>query len=276
MATRLHVIPNGWNENDLAHIVLNPHLGTDINRTPAAEWVKVPIWSVLVEADGVRILFDTASHPQAMSERWPANQRALTPYHCPDDQLLLPSLARLGLSPGDVDIVIASHLHEDHAGGLEFFPDSRIYVQQRELENAMVLYATRPETQMGAYIKRDIARWLEIGLHWAIVPDDGNEVPIAPGVTVLNLGAGHTFGMLGLLVELPGSGSVILVSDAIMSAENYGPPVRLNGFPYDSVGIRNTTERVRRLAAEYDAQVWFGHDMSQFETLRTGLDDWYE
>lgn len=274
---KLHVIPNGWNENDLAHIVLNPHLGTDTDRSPRAEWVRVPIWSVLIETDdGRKILFDTASHPEAMTERWPANQRSLTPYTCPEKELLVPSLARLGVQPEDIDVVIASHLHEDHAGGLEFFPNATAYVHENELKNALLLHATRPETEMGAYIKRDIQKWLELGLRWRPVTPEEGDVEIAPGVTVLNWGPGHTFGMLGLHVQLPKTGSIILCSDAILSAANYGPPAQLNGFPYDSLRVLATTELVRRMAKKHNAAVWFGHDMEQFASLTHASDGYYD
>jgi glyoxylase-like metal-dependent hydrolase (beta-lactamase superfamily II) len=274
---RLYVIANGWNENDLANLVLNPHLGTDGDRYPRPEWVKAPIWSVLVETDdGHRILFDTASHPRAMSERWPQGQREKTPYHCPPEQELLPSLLRLGLSPDDIDIVVASHLHEDHAGGLEFFPQSTIYVHENEIKNTLLLHATTPEESMGAYIGRDIDQWLAAQLHWEVVESDSEDREIAQGVRLLNFGPGHTYGMLGLLVALPRTGNIILCSDAIMSAVNYGPPIQLNGFPYDSLGIVRTTRRVHALADRHRAQVWFGHDQAQFETLTLSDQGYYD
>ena len=42
-------------------------------------------------------------------------------------------LGKLGLAPADVDAVIVSHLHFDHAGGLEFVKHADVYVQAAEL-----------------------------------------------------------------------------------------------------------------------------------------------
>jgi glyoxylase-like metal-dependent hydrolase (beta-lactamase superfamily II) len=43
-------------------------------------------------------------------------------------------LARVGLSPEDVDIVIFTHLHPDHVGYAKRFTNARLIVQSAELE----------------------------------------------------------------------------------------------------------------------------------------------
>jgi glyoxylase-like metal-dependent hydrolase (beta-lactamase superfamily II) len=48
-------------------------------------------------------------------------------------------MSRLGFSPEDVDTVILTHNHFDHAGGVRFFPNAHVYLQAREVHN--YLYA---------------------------------------------------------------------------------------------------------------------------------------
>jgi hypothetical protein len=48
--------------------------------------------------------------------------------------------------------------------------------------------------------------------------------------------------MLGLYVELPRSGNFLLVADAIYTADNAGPPNRLPGLVYDSLGYVATVK----------------------------------
>ncbi|MFX8389431.1 N-acyl homoserine lactonase family protein, partial [Acinetobacter baumannii] len=88
---------------------------------------------------------------------------------------------------------------------------------------------------------------------------------LAEGIKVLNFGSGHAWGMLGLHVELPETGGIILASDAIYTAESYGPPIKPPGIIYDSLGYMNTVEKIRRIAKETNSQVWFGHDSEQFK-----------
>ena len=44
------------------------------------------------------------------------------------------ALARLGVSPGLVSQVVVTHLHYDHVGNLDAFPDAELVVHERELD----------------------------------------------------------------------------------------------------------------------------------------------
>ena len=98
---------------------------------------------------------------------------------------------------------------------------------------------------------------------------------LCPGVRILDLGSGHSFGMLALHVEL-NCGSYLLVSDAAYSAVHYGPPVELSGVVYDVEGYFAAIETIRAYAADHDAVVLFGHDMKQFQSLIKSDDGYYE
>jgi glyoxylase-like metal-dependent hydrolase (beta-lactamase superfamily II) len=45
-------------------------------------------------------------------------------------------LARFGVKPDQITLVINTHLHVDHCGGNGFFANARFLVQERELEYA--------------------------------------------------------------------------------------------------------------------------------------------
>ena len=55
-------------------------------------------------------------------------------------EILLASLAEEGLKPEDIDTVIYTHLHNDHAGNADLFPDAVTYVQKAEYDNMLSPY----------------------------------------------------------------------------------------------------------------------------------------
>jgi len=56
------------------------------------------------------------------------------------------ALAAVNADPRDIDTVIITHLHYDHAGGLHFFPNATFHLQSRELvwANAPVISHDSP------------------------------------------------------------------------------------------------------------------------------------
>lgn len=70
--------------------------------------------------------------------------------------------------------------------------------------------------------------------------------------------------------------SLVYNSPFWIIGSKYGPPVRPPGIMYDSIGYRNTVEKIRTLAARTKSQVWFGHDGNQFNEVRKSTEGYYE
>jgi len=246
------------------------------NPNRPAEWIEFPIYAVYVDHPDGKIVFDTGCNPNAMGPngRWPEPTQNAFPFIGGEECYLPHRLEQLNVGPDDIRYVVVSHLHLDHAGCLEYFRKSQIIVHDDELSGALKLYAMHQ--RLGAYIWEDIDAWIRNELHWWPVQRDEGDLPLVDGVTILNFGSGHAFGMLGLHVQLPETGGVILASDAIYCSQNYGPPVKPSGILYDSLGYLRTVERIRRLAGATKSQVWFGHDAEQFATLIKSTEGYYE
>lgn len=124
---------------------------------------------------------------------------------------LLENLARHGVAPDDVDVVILTHLHFDHAGGATLrtsdgqlrptFPRARYLVQRVEWETAV---AELPELK-GAYFQDDLAPLAEAD-QLALVDGD---VSLVRGIRARVTG-GHTRGHQALLLESGGETAVYL------------------------------------------------------------------
>ena len=125
---------------------------------------------------------------------------------------LINRLDQIGVKPEEIDHVIISHMHNDHAGCIESFPNARFWVHEDEFAAAMQAYAVK--NYECSFVIKDINSWIEKKIDWYFIKRHQDNLPIADGLTLMNLGAGHSHGMLAIHAMLENTGSVVLVSDA--------------------------------------------------------------
>lgn len=233
----------------------------------------IPIHTFLLDTELGWVLFDAACDPEGMTRNWPEAMRA-NPYLAGPHGAVSDQLALLGLTPDDIRYVVLSHLHLDHAGSLQLFRNATVLVSREEFNKTLHAYADRDFS--GFHLESDITHWLRAELRWQFLDPDTAEYVLCPGLTVLNFGPGHSYGMLGLLVELERDGTFLLAADAIYTADHLGPPAKMAGIAYQEKGYFDTIERIRALAQKTGATILFGHDMAQFQTLRKAGQGHYE
>src|SRR5919201_4806890 len=107
--------------------------------------VQIPVACYLIRTTAGVVLFDTGVSPRAV----PGLLRNDPLARFTDEDLLVHRLDGLGLEPKDVDLVVLSHLHYDHAGGAEFFRDSELVAQKDEYS-----YAHYPASPFAGYYPR--------------------------------------------------------------------------------------------------------------------------
>lgn len=262
---KLYLIDNGWNHEDKSYFVAGVNAGDIFNENPATKWIDFPIQAFLIEHEEGYILFDTGSDPD-WKENWPPFIYEQCPYHATDEQIFMNRLAQLGVRAEDIKYVVCSHLHVDHAGNLQHFKNSEIFVNETELLYTLRGYATGKD--LDVHVPSDIEHFLQAKLRWNLIPDDIREYELAKGVTILNLGSGHSFGMMALRVDLEKSGRFLLVSDAIYIRENIIPDIKVPGICYDSLGYKKTAAFLKNYAAKNNCTIIYGHDMEQFRSMR--------
>jgi N-acyl homoserine lactone hydrolase len=271
---KMYVLDNGKMWIDKATLVAGHNMATADNQHQIADWSDIPIHTFLIDHPEGLVLFDTACDPEGMEKNWPDFMKKDSPYTVPENGYLPERLAQLNIKPEDIKYVVISHLHVDHAGCLKFFKNAKVFVNDEEFTRSLRQYALNDD--LGAHMKTDIEGWLSAGLSWHPVEKNVKEIEILKGLTVLNFGPGHSWGMLGLLVELPQSGNFLLVADALYTSVNAGPPVKLPGILYDSLGYVSTAKFISQYAEKKNAIVLYGHDKEQFASLITSTEGCYE
>lgn len=233
---KIYVLDNGRMKMDKNLMIANSNQATLDHPEAPNEMLEFPIYTVFIDHPEAKILFDTACNPNAMGEngRWiNATQKAF-PYFA-DESCHLPNrLEQIGVDPKEVDFVVASHLHLDHAGCLEYFTNATVIVHDDELSGTMKTYARNQ--QEGAYIWADIDAWIKNNLTWKTIQKEDDNIKLVDGVKVLNFGSGHAWGIIGLEIESAELGTIILASDAIYTKESMGNPPKPPGILYDSIG----------------------------------------
>ncbi|MBC2582176.1 N-acyl homoserine lactonase family protein [Clostridium sp. DJ247] len=259
---KVYILNTGWLECDKNSMVAMSTVGTRSNPNVKSEWIKIPVIAVLIDHSDGKILYDLGCNPKAMEGYWPDGLKEIFPFYKKDNQDLVKQLELCNTKPEEINTIILSHMHLDHAGNLELFKHADVYVHKKDFEYGQTLIHLNPDpAKHGAYIKQD----LEVPVKQYYLVEEDFE--IMEGIEVITL-PGHTPGILGLVVHLEKDGTLIFPQDCVYTAENYGPPAKASGLVYDSIAFFNSIEKVRKLEKKHNAKVIFAHDMTFFETLR--------
>jgi glyoxylase-like metal-dependent hydrolase (beta-lactamase superfamily II) len=163
--------------------------------------IRMGFNALLVETAGMRVLIDPGlgrRYDAQFAERFGVEQ----------PPAVLESLASLGIGPGQIDLVIDTHLHWDHAGANTIvrdgevapaFPNARYVVQRRQWEDA-----TNPHERNHASYRADDFLPIERAGQLQLAEGD---MELVPGLWVHEVG-GHAAGMQ--LVRVASAGQTFL------------------------------------------------------------------
>jgi N-acyl homoserine lactone hydrolase len=183
------------------------------------EW---PVHGFVVTYPGGAVLVDTGvGGPQKWLSDWRVVNRSVAD-----------ALDELGMTPGDVGLVINTHLHFDHCGQNAVFKHAAFYVQREELSRAR-----RESPQLGDWFDFMNARFELL---------DG-DTEILPGLSVIAT-PGHTVGHQSVLVQSADGVSDILIGDAAYSPRQYRNPQAEDlpdGQASDIAAWRGSVQRIK-------------------------------
>jgi N-acyl homoserine lactone hydrolase len=213
--------------------------------------VLLPCYQVLIRSADKAVLVDTgmpevaAGDPGGLEREYGIETAWIKPLVEPTETLEA-QLSSLGLKPGDLELLINTHLHFDHSGQNRLFAGVPIAVQRAELETA----------SEDGYL--DV--WDAPGLTFR--PVEGDWSPL-PGVEMLHT-PGHTPGHQSMLIRTSDQ-ACLFTFDAVYTEEHWR--TRRLGAVKDIGSARASVKKLREMVRREKARLVFGHDMAQWESF---------
>ena len=226
------------------------------------QWTdRLPILAWAIEHSEGLIVVDTGETARSSEPgyfpRWhPYFRFGVREWVAPEDEVG-PQLGRLGFSPREVRWVVMTHLHTDHAGGLDHSPESEILASRTELMKASGLMG-----RVRGYLNNRFPEW------FAPRGIDFPAGPVGPFLKSFTLTAagdvrlipvpGHTAGQLAVIVEDDGT-SIFLAGDSSYTEELMLRDA-IDGIAPDEAAARRTLERIRTYAGTTPTVYLPSHD----------------
>ncbi|WP_341321085.1 MBL fold metallo-hydrolase [Solibacillus sp. FSL H8-0523] len=190
--------------------------------------IELPCEPMLLQYEGKNYLIDTGVGAGKL------NEKQLRNFGVSEESSIERSLVELDMKPADIDGILMTHLHFDHAGGLTkwegeqlvpVFPNADIFVTQTEWDE-----------MRNPNIRSKNTYWKE---NWEPVqhlvkPFDG-ELTVAPGIKMIHTG-GHSDGHA--VIRLEQNGEVALHMADIMPTHAHQNPLWVlayDDYPMTSV-----------------------------------------
>ena len=153
-------------------------------------FIKLPYLAFLLQDGEMNILIDNG-----INERYVKDGKAWGGIPCwASSKDLLNSLAKEGLTPDDIDLILYTHLHNDHAGNANFFPRTKSIAQKDEWDN--LLNPTYAELQRRDF-DLDVIPYLRNNPNFLTIDGD---MEIIEGIKVIKT-PGHTRGSMSIVVN---------------------------------------------------------------------------
>jgi glyoxylase-like metal-dependent hydrolase (beta-lactamase superfamily II) len=214
-----------------------------------ARKIDIPTMFWVIRGGGRNILVDSGFYREQFFRQW-----KVADFEKPSE-----AVKRVGLKPEDVTDIVLTHMHWDHADGVDLFPKARVWIQKAEYE-----YYTGEAWQSrrthGGIEPDDVLVLVKLNTEGRVTLVDGDEREILPGITCYT-GGKHTYASQFLTVSTA-KGAVVLASDNVYLYEGLEKHAPIAGA-LDAASNLRAQDRMRTLAPD-PRLIVPGHDPAVF------------
>lgn len=206
---------------------------------------------ILIQYQGKNILVDAGHGNSKLTAKQIRNEEIFS------DNMTLDSLAKLGLTGEDIDIILVTHMHNDHIGGLSSkneegeivknYPNAKIYINETEWNEAI----NPSKRTSGTYLPHN---WQPIEDQVELFAD---HIEIMENIEMNHMG-GHSNGISNILLHQAGE-TMIHLSDNFITHWHNNPlyVTGIDDYPMDTIKAK---EKWLNEAFENAYYFFFYHD----------------
>lgn len=209
--------------------------------------IAMMIW--LVRGNGHNIIVDSGFYHDRFFKDY-----QVTDFIKPSD-----TVSRVGVKPEDITDIIITHMHWDHADGIDLFPNARIWIQKDELEYHAGEAWQSKDTSDGID-PEDLLTVVKLNTQGRVGLVNGDAQQILPGITCYT-GGKHTHQSQYVGVQTA-AGTYVLASDNLYLYENLEKQLPI-AATVDTASNLRAQARMKQIAARPDFIIP-GHDPAIF------------
>ncbi|MFY9554580.1 MAG: N-acyl homoserine lactonase family protein [Blastocatellia bacterium] len=210
--------------------------------------IQMMVW-LLKSSDGRNILVDSGFYRDKFFKQWEVKD-----FVKPSE-----AISRVGLKPEDITDLIITHMHWDHADGMDLFPRARIWIQQDEYAY-YTGEAWQPGGSHGGIDTEDILTLVRLNIEGRVRLVKGDDQEPIDGIRLFT-GGRHTYASQYVAVSLK-SGIAVIASDNLYLYENLDKRAPI-AQTLDADSNLRAQDRMKRLAS-HPRLIVPGHDPAVF------------
>ncbi len=169
------------------------------------------------------------------------------------------AIAKVGLKPEDITDLIITHMHWDHADGMDLFPKARVWIQQEEF-SYYTGEAWQARNTHGGIEAEDVLALVKLNIEGRVKLIKGDNQEVMPGIRCFT-GGRHTYASQYVSVNTRG-GTAVVASDNLYLYENLDKHAPI-AQTLDAASNLRAQERMKQLASD-PRLIVPGHDPAVF------------
>ena len=210
--------------------------------------IAMVVW--LIKGNGRNVLVDSGFYREQFFKQWKVKD-----FVKPSE-----AVAQAGIKPEEITDVIITHMHWDHADGMDLFPKAKIWVQKDEYSYYTGEAWQQPRTH-GGIDPDDVLAIVKLNMAGRVGLVNGDAQEIIPGITCYT-GGKHTWQSQYVGVNTR-KGAVVLASDNMYLYENLDKHLPI-AATLDADSNLRAQDRMKQIAAD-PKFIIPGHDPAMFE-----------